>query len=101
MKKLKQEGKIKYLGISECDSDSLRRACSVEHIDALQIEYSPFSLDIESDQIGLLKTARELGVGIICYSPIGRGMLGGQIRSPDDFEEGDFRTFAPRFSKEV
>jgi hypothetical protein len=62
--------------------------------------YSPFSLDIESDQIGLLKTARELGVAIVAYSPIGRGMLGGQIRSPDDFEEGDFRTFAPRFSAE-
>jgi aryl-alcohol dehydrogenase-like predicted oxidoreductase len=101
MKKLKQEGKIKYLGLSECDSDSLRRACSVEHIDALQIEYSPFSLDIENPQIGLLKTARELGVAIVAYSPIGRGMLGGQIRSPKDFEEGDFRTFAPRFSEEV
>jgi aryl-alcohol dehydrogenase-like predicted oxidoreductase len=62
--------------------------------------YSPFSLDIESDQIGLLKTARELGVAIVAYSPIGRGMLGGQIRSPDDFEEGDFRRFAPRFSAE-
>lgn len=101
MKKLKQEGKIKYLGLSECDADSLRRACKVEHIDALQIEYSPFSLDIESPQIGLLKTARELGVAIVAYSPIGRGMLGGQIRSPADFEEGDFRTFAPRFSAEV
>lgn len=60
----------------------------------------PFSLDIESEQIGLLKTCRELGVAIVCYSPIGRGMLGGQIRSPKDFEEGDFRKFAPRFSEE-
>ncbi|EGP83223.1 uncharacterized protein MYCGRDRAFT_77172 [Zymoseptoria tritici IPO323] len=100
LKKLKEEGKIKYIGLSECDSDSLRRACKVEHIDAVQIEYSPFSLDIESEQIGLLKTARELGVAIVAYSPIGRGMLGGQIRSPKDFEEGDFRTFAPRFSEE-
>lgn len=101
LKKLKEEGKIKYLGLSEVDADSLRRACKVEHIDALQIEYSPFSLDIESPQIGLLKTARELGVAIVAYSPIGRGMLGGQIRSPSDFGEGDFRTFAPRFSAEV
>lgn len=62
--------------------------------------FRPFSLDIESDQIGLLKTARELGVAIVAYSPIGRGMLGGQIRSPSDFEEGDFRKFAPRFSEE-
>ena len=100
LKELKQEGKIKYIGLSECSSDSLSRACKVDHVDAVQIEYSPFSLDIESDQIGLLKTARELGVAIVAYSPIGRGMLGGQIRSPKDFEEGDFRTFAPRFSEE-
>lgn len=57
-------------------------------------------MDIESEQIGLLKTARELGVAVVAYSPIGRGMLGGQIRSPDDFEENDFRRHAPRFSKE-
>ncbi|PPJ52318.1 hypothetical protein CBER1_10646 [Cercospora berteroae] len=100
LKKLQQEGKIKYIGISECSSESLRRASKVAHIDAIQIEYSPFSLDIESDQIGLLKTARELGTAIVAYSPIGRGMLGGTIRSPKDFEEGDFRTFAPRFSEE-
>nr|XP_023907939.1 aldo-keto reductase yakc [NADP(+)]-like [Quercus suber]POF16489.1 aldo-keto reductase yakc [nadp(+)] [Quercus suber] len=100
LKKLKQEGKIKYIGLSECSSESLRRACSVEHVDAVQIEYSPFSLDIESAQIGLLKTARELGVAIVAYSPIGRGMLGGSIRSPSDFEEGDFRKNAPRFSEE-
>lgn len=100
LKQLKQQGKIKYIGLSECSSEALRRACKIEHIDAVQIEYSPFSLDIESDQIGLLKTCRELGVAIVCYSPIGRGMLGGQIRSPKDFDEGDFRKFAPRFSEE-
>lgn len=100
MAELKKDGKIKYLGISECSSESLRRAHKVHPITAVQIEYSPFSLDIESEQIGLLKTARELGVAIVCYSPIGRGMLGGQLRSPKDFGEGDFRTFAPRFSEE-
>lgn len=94
MKELQREGKIKYIGLSECSSESLRRASKVVHIDAIQIEYSPFSLDIESEQIGLLKTARELGTAIVAYSPIGRGMLGGSIRSPKDFEEGDFRKFA-------
>jgi len=100
MAALKKEGKIEYLGLSECSADSLRRAHKVHPITAVQIEYSPWALDIESEQIGLLKACRELGVAVVSYSPIGRGMLSGQIRSPDDLEEGDFRTFAPRFSKE-
>ncbi|KAK3714180.1 hypothetical protein LTR37_007982 [Vermiconidia calcicola] len=100
MKQLKEEGKIKYIGLSECSADSLRRACKVEHVDAVQIEYSPFALDIESEDIGVLKACRELGCAVVAYSPIGRGMLGGSIRSPSDFEEGDFRKFAPRFSEE-
>ncbi|GIZ46171.1 hypothetical protein CKM354_000930900 [Cercospora kikuchii] len=100
LKQLKQEGKIKCIGLSECSSDSLRRACKVEHIDAIQIEYSPFSLDIESEQIGLLKTARELGVAIVAYSPLGRGMLTGQIRNPDDLAMDDMRKYAPRSSPE-
>lgn len=66
----------------------------------MQVEYSPFSVDIEDPSIGLLHTARELGVAIVCYSPLGRGFLTGQYRSPDDFEENDFRKIAPRFSKE-
>ena len=100
LKALVQAGKIKYIGLSECSSDTLRRACAVHHVAAVQIEYSPFSLEIESDQIGLLKTCRELGVAIVCYSPLGRGVLTGQIKSPDDFEEGDFRRMCPRFSEE-
>lgn len=100
MAELKNEGKIKYLGLSECSSESLRRACKVHHISAVQIEYSPFALDIESPQVELLKTCRELGVAVVAYSPLCRGMLTGNLRSPDDFEAGDFRTFAPRFSKE-
>jgi len=100
LKKLQDEGKIKYIGLSECSSESLRRASKIAHIDAVQIEYSPFSLDIETPQIDLLKTARELGTAIVAYSPIGRGMLGGKLRSPKDFPEGDFRTYAPRFSEE-
>lgn len=97
---LKKEGKIKYLGLSECSADSLRRAHKVHPITAVQIEYSPWALDIESPEIDLLKTCRELGVAVVCYSPIGRGMLSGEYRSPADFGEGDFRKFAPRFSEE-
>ena len=72
----------------------------VEHIDAVQIEYSPFSMDIESDAQPLLKTCKELGVAVVAYSPLGRGFLTGSIRSRSDFEEGDFRSFAPRFNEE-
>ena len=100
MKQLVDAGKVKYLGLSECSSDTLRRAYAVHPIACVQIEYSPFSLDIEREEIGLLKTCRELGVALVCYSPLGRGMLTGQIKSLDDFEEGDFRKSQPRFSKE-
>ena len=96
-----REGKIKYLGLSECSSESLRRACKVHHIDAVQIEYSPFTTDIEDPQINLLKTAQELGVAVVAYSPLGRGMLTGKLKSIDDFEEGDLRlVYSPRLMKE-
>ncbi|KAG8527874.1 uncharacterized protein KY384_006790 [Bacidia gigantensis] len=94
------EGKIKYLGLSECSARSLRRAHAVHPITAIQTEYSPFEISIESDEVNLLRTCRELGVSVIAYSPLGRGMLTGAYKSPDDFEEGDFRKHAPRFSKE-
>ncbi|KAK4946953.1 hypothetical protein LTR10_014095 [Elasticomyces elasticus] len=100
MKELQDAGKVKYLGMSECSADSLKRACKVTHIAAVQMEYSPFSMEIEDPQYDLLRTARELGVAVVAYSPLGRGFLTGSIRSPDDFEEGDFRTYAPRFNKE-
>lgn len=100
LKGLVKEGKIKHIGLCECSSSTVRRAHAVHPLSAVQIEYSPFSLDIEHDDIGLLKTCRELGITIFCYSPLGRGILTGRIRSPDDFEEGDFRKFCPRFSKE-
>jgi aryl-alcohol dehydrogenase-like predicted oxidoreductase len=93
-------GKVKHLGLSEISSDTLRRAHKVHPIAAVQVEYSPFALDIESKQIDLLKTCRELGVAVVAYSPLNRGMLTGQIKSPDDFEEGDFRLMSPRFSAE-
>ncbi|CAF1314429.1 unnamed protein product [Adineta steineri] len=100
LKELVQAGKVKYLGLSECSSDTLRRAHAVHPISAVQIEYSPFSLEIEHEDIGLLKTCRELGVGIVCYSPLGRGMLTGQIKSRNDLDEGDYRRHWPRFSEE-
>ena len=99
MAQLKKEGKIGAIGLSEISANTLRRACKVHHIDAVQLEYSPFALDIESPEIALLKTGRELGVAVVAYSPLGRGFLTGQIKSPDDFEDGDFRKFAPRYSK--
>jgi aryl-alcohol dehydrogenase-like predicted oxidoreductase len=100
LKELVEARKIKYIGLSECSSDTLRRAYAVHPVAAVQIEYSPFSLDIEHEDIGLLKTCRELGVAIVCYSPLGRGLLGGQIKSPDDLEANDYRRSFPRFSKE-
>ena len=100
MAELKKEGKIKYIGISEVSADTLRRGCKVEHIDALQIEYSPFTMDIEYPEVGVLKACRELGIAIVAYSPLGRGFLTGGIKSPDDFEKGDFRTMSPRFQGE-
>ncbi|KAJ5985836.1 hypothetical protein N7522_013032 [Penicillium canescens] len=98
MVELKNDGKIKYLGLSECSANTLRRACKIHHIAAVQIEYNPFSLDIEHN--GLLAACRELGVAVICYAPLGRGFLTGQLKSPDDFPEGDIRRFLPRFSPE-
>jgi aryl-alcohol dehydrogenase-like predicted oxidoreductase len=94
------EGKIKYLGLSEVSATTLRRACKVHHIAAVQVEYSPFSIEIESPSIDLLKTCRELGVAVIAYSPLGRGFLSGSYRSQDDFEASDFRRHVPRFSVE-
>lgn len=66
----------------------------------MQLEYSPFALDIESPQVDILRTCRELGIAVVAYSPLGRGFLTGQIKSPDDFEEGDFRKYAPRYNKD-
>jgi len=93
-------GKIKYLGLSECSADTLRRAHAVHPISAYQVEYSAFTLDIEDEKIGVLKTCRELGITVIAYSPLGRGLITGQYKSPDDFEEGDFRRGIPKYSKE-
>jgi aryl-alcohol dehydrogenase-like predicted oxidoreductase len=98
MVKLKKEGKIDYLGLSEVSTEALRRAHAVHPITAVEVEYSPFAMDIESEEIGLLETCKERGVAIITYSPLGRGFLTGRFKSPADFHEGDARKFFPRYS---
>lgn len=100
MAELKKEGKIKYLGLSECSARTLRRAHAVHPIAAAQMEFSPFALEIESEQTEFLRTARELGVKIVAYSPIGRGFLTNTIKSRKDFDEGDNRLNHPRFSED-
>ena len=86
-----REGKVRYLGLSECSADTLRRAHAVHPITAIQVEYSALIQDIEDPKIGLLRTAKELGVAIVAYSPLGRGVLTGQFKGPEDFAEGDYR----------
>jgi aryl-alcohol dehydrogenase-like predicted oxidoreductase len=93
MAELVAAGKVGHLGLSECGPDTLRRACAVHPIAALQSEWSLWSRDVED----VLATARELGVGIVPYSPLGRGFLTGQITSPADFDDDDFRKHMPRF----
>ncbi|KAI1854093.1 hypothetical protein JX265_003584 [Neoarthrinium moseri] len=99
---LKAEGKIKYIGLSEVSSNTLRRACKVAHVDAVQIEYSVFERDVEGPSgTYLLQTARELGVAIVCYSPLGQGLLTGALNQKDAItKEGDWRAGFPRFSGE-
>ncbi|KAF3942207.1 hypothetical protein ABW19_dt0210402 [Dactylella cylindrospora] len=100
LKKLQEEGKIKHIGLSECSAETIRRAHAIAPLSAVQLEYSPFAIDIEQPERNILSTCRELGITVVAYSPLGRGFLTGRYRTPDDFEPGDFRTFAPRFSKE-
>ncbi|KAK3361146.1 NADP-dependent oxidoreductase domain-containing protein [Lasiosphaeria ovina] len=101
MVELKKEGKIRYLGLSEVSAATIRRAHAVHPIAAVQMEYSPFCLEIESPQIGVLQTCRELGIAVVAYSPMGRGLLTGQIRSWDDLPADDFfRRNTPKYSAE-
>jgi aryl-alcohol dehydrogenase-like predicted oxidoreductase len=97
MAELVQEGKVRYLGLSEAAPATIRRAHAVHPISALQNEYSLWTRDPESEA---LATVRELGIGFVAYSPIGRGFLSGRIRSIDDLDERDFRRHGPRFQEE-
>jgi aryl-alcohol dehydrogenase-like predicted oxidoreductase len=94
---LVQAGKVRHLGISEAAPATIRRAHAVHPITALQNEYSLFTRDPEGE---VLDTVRELGIGLVAYSPLGRGFLSGQIASPEDFAEDDFRRNSPRFQGE-
>ncbi|PKC54265.1 aldo/keto reductase [Rhizophagus irregularis] len=95
---LVKEGKVKYIGLSECSAETLRRAHKVHPIAAIQMEYSPWTIDIEKN--GIMEACRELGVTIVAYSPLGRGFLTGKYKSIDDFEPDDFRRAVPRFQGE-
>src|SRR5690242_6956422 len=97
MARLKEEGKIRFLGLSEAAPRTIRRAAAVTTITAVQTELSLWSRDAEGE---VLPTVRELGIGYVAYSPLGRGFLTGQIKSPEDFPDDDFRKFHPRFQGE-
>ena len=97
MAELVQEGKVRFLGLSEASPATLKRACAVHPISALQTEYSLFSRDPED---GILAACQELGVAFVAYSPLGRGMLTGRFKNTDQFAEGDFRRIQPRFQGE-
>ena len=97
MAELVAAGKVRYLGLSEAGADTLRLACKVHPISALQSEYSLWSRDPED---GILAVCRELGIGFVAYSPLGRGFLTGQIRRFEDFEQDDYRRSSPRFQGE-
>lgn len=98
MARLVEQGKVRWLGLSEAAPETIRRAHAVHPITALQTEYSLWSREPEHN--GVLHTVRELGIGFVPYSPLGRGFLTGAIRSPDDFEDGDYRRSSPRFQGE-
>lgn len=98
LSQLVDQGKIRYIGLSEVSSDTLKRAHAIHKVTALQTEYSLWTRDVESDQ---LKTCRELGVGFVAYSPLGRGFLSGSFKSRDDLPANDYRLTNPRFAQEV
>jgi aryl-alcohol dehydrogenase-like predicted oxidoreductase len=97
MAELVDAGKVRFLGLSEAAPETIRRAHAVHPISALQTEYSLWSRDVEDE---ILPTLRELGIGLVAYSPLGRGFLTGQITSPQDFAPDDFRRHNPRFQGE-
>jgi aryl-alcohol dehydrogenase-like predicted oxidoreductase len=97
MSRLVEEGKVRYLGLSEAGPATLERASKVHPITALQTEYSLWSRDVEAE---MLPACRRLGIGFVAYSPLGRGFLTGAFKTPEDFEPDDFRRTNPRFQGE-
>ena len=98
MAELVQAGKVRYLGLSEAAPDTIRRAHATHPLTAIQMEYSLWTRDAEAE---VLPTLRELGIGLVAYSPLGRGFLTGSIRSMDDLPEDDWRRNNPRFQEEA
>ena len=98
MAELVKAGKVRYIGLSEADSETIARAHTVHPITALQTEYSLWTREVEAD---ILPTIRRLGIGFVAYSPLGRGFLSGAIRSRSDLQPGDWRLENPRFSEEA
>src|SRR3954470_106349 len=97
MGELVQEGKVRHIGLSEAAPETLRRGHAAHPITALQTEYSLWTRDVEEE---ILPTCRELGIGFVAYSPLGRGFLSGRFKSPDELDEDDFRRTGPRFQGE-
>jgi aryl-alcohol dehydrogenase-like predicted oxidoreductase len=97
MAELVEAGKVRHIGLSEAAADTIRRANAVHPITAVQTEYSLWTRDPEAE---VLPTCRELGIGFVSYSPLGRGFLAGRFTSPDELDEGDFRRGGPRFTGE-
>jgi aryl-alcohol dehydrogenase-like predicted oxidoreductase len=95
MAELVKSGKVKYIGLSEVSAETIKRAHKVHPITAVQSEYSLFEREAETS--GVLDTLKELGIGFVAYSPLGRGFISGDIKSPDDFAADDFRRSIPRF----
>lgn len=98
MAELVKEGKVGYIGLSEVSSETIKRAHKIHPLTAVQTEYSLFERSAE--EAGILDTLQELGIGFVAYSPLGRGFLSGDFKSPDDFDDADFRKQAPRFQGE-
>lgn len=94
MAELVEQGKVRYLGLSEAASETIKRANRIHPITALQTEYSLWTRHVEDE---ILPTCRELGIAFVAYSPLGRGFLAGRFKSEKDFEEGDYRQNSPRF----
>jgi aryl-alcohol dehydrogenase-like predicted oxidoreductase len=97
MAELVQQGKVRHIGLSEAAPDTIRRAHAVHPITAVQTEFSLWTRFAETD---VIPTCRELGVGFVPYSPLGRGFLSGRFTSPEELDEGDFRRHGPRFTGE-
>jgi aryl-alcohol dehydrogenase-like predicted oxidoreductase len=98
MAELVKAGKVKYIGLSEVSADTIKRANKIHPITAVQSEYSLFEREAEIS--GVLDTLKELGIGFVAYSPLGRGFISGDLKSPDDFAADDFRRSIPRFQGE-